>query len=398
MKVLLIDVNCKNGSTGNIVYNLYNYINSSGSEASICYGRGPKIEGKNIFKFGIDVETYLHAFLTRVTGFTGCFSFFSTQRLIRYIKDFNPDIVHIHELHAYFVNIKPLLKYLANKKIKVVHTLHCEFSYTGKCGHSCECERWKAECGKCPHLRDYPSTFWFDHTRHMFITKKRCFKLLEKPIYVVPSTWLYKRVQDSFLNNGEICLVHNGIDTSVFYKRDGADIKTLYNIPLDKKIILAIAPNLMSENKGGHYVLKLAQKMKDVFFILIGADGYQSTMNNVLSLGKIYDKKLLAEFYSIADIFLICSKNENFPTTCIEAVCCGTKVVGFDAGGAKEIATGNLGKFVPYGDMVALEKETRNALDDLDNHFDEFEKISQYYSNERMCSDYYKIYERSVKK
>lgn len=398
MKILLIDVNCKNGSTGNIVYNLYNYINSSGSEASICYGRGPKIEENNIFKFGIDVETYLHAFFTRISGFTGCFSFFSTQRLIRYIKSFNPDVVHIHELHAYFVNIKQLLKYLAKRRIKVVHTLHCEFSYTGKCGWSCECERWKHECGSCPHLKDYPSTLWFDHTKHMFRTKKKCFDLLDSPTYVVPSTWLYKRVQDSFLNNGEICLVHNGIDTSVFYKRDAADVKTLYNIPLDKKIILAIAPNLMSETKGGSYVLKLAQKMKDVFFILIGADGYQSTMDNVLSLGKIYDKKLLSEFYSIADIFLICSKNENFPTTCIEAVCCGTKVVGFDVGGTKEIATGNLGKFVSYGDMVALEKETKNALDDLDNYFDEFEKASQYYSNERMCSDYYKIYERSVKK
>ena len=87
MKVLLIDVNCKNSSTGNIVYNLYNYINSSGDEAAVCYGRGPKIEEKNIFKFGIDAETYLHALLTRITGFTGCFSFFSTRRLIKYIKE-----------------------------------------------------------------------------------------------------------------------------------------------------------------------------------------------------------------------------------------------------------------------------------------------------------------------
>lgn len=398
MRVLLIDVNCKNSSTGNIVYNLYNYINSSGGEAAVCYGRGAKIKEKNIFKFGIDAETYLHALLTRITGFTGCYSFFSTRRLIRFIDNFNPDVVHIHELHAYFVNIKQLLEYLAKKKIKVVHTLHCEFSYTGKCGHSVECEKWKNECGNCPHLKDYPSTIFFDHTRHMLKTKRRCFSLLVNPTYVVPSSWLYKRIQESFLGNGEISLVHNSIDTSVFYKRAETGLKARYNIPLDKKIVLAIAPGLMSENKGGHYVLKLAERMKDVFFVLIGADEEQYKLDNVVSLGKIYDKNVLSEFYSMADIFVICSKNENFPTTCIEAVCCGTRVAGFDAGGAKEVAPGNLGKFVPYGDINALEKEIRNTIDDSNNYNNEFEKIIRHYSNERMCSDYYDIYKRDIKK
>ena len=114
MKVLLIDVVCKYGSTGKIVYDLYNEINSRGDEAAICYGRGPKIKEKNIYKFGLDFETYLHALLTRFTGFTGCFSYFSTRRLIRFIKKFKPDVVHFHELHAYFLNVNRLLKFLKN--------------------------------------------------------------------------------------------------------------------------------------------------------------------------------------------------------------------------------------------------------------------------------------------
>ena len=107
MKILLIDVNCKNSSTGKILYDLYTGVNESGNEAAVCYGRGKKIKEHNIFKFGLDVETYIHALLTRITGFTGCFSPFSTIRLIRFIKKFKPDVVHIHELHAYFVNILP---------------------------------------------------------------------------------------------------------------------------------------------------------------------------------------------------------------------------------------------------------------------------------------------------
>ena len=97
MRVLLIDVNCNNGSTGKIVYDLYSNINSRGNTAAICYGRGPKIKEKNIYKFGIDIETYLHALLARITGYNGCFSYFSTKRLIKYIDCFKPDIIHIHE-------------------------------------------------------------------------------------------------------------------------------------------------------------------------------------------------------------------------------------------------------------------------------------------------------------
>ena len=109
MKVLLIDVNCKDSSTGRIVYDMYTSINSSGNIAAVCYGRGRELAEPNIIKFGLDWETALHAILTRITGYTGCFSYFSTRRLMKFIREFRPDVVHIHELHAYFVNTKPLL-------------------------------------------------------------------------------------------------------------------------------------------------------------------------------------------------------------------------------------------------------------------------------------------------
>ena len=109
MRVLLIDVNCKNSSTGKIVYDLYQGLVANGHDAAVCYGRGPLIEEDNIYKFGLDWETNIHAGLARITGLNGCFSPFSTKRLIAFMEKFKPDVVHIHELHAYFVNIAPVI-------------------------------------------------------------------------------------------------------------------------------------------------------------------------------------------------------------------------------------------------------------------------------------------------
>ena len=398
MKVLLIDVNCKNSSTGKIVYDLYSHINSVGDEAAICYGRGKKINEKNIFKFGLDAETYIHALLTRLTGYTGCFSPFSTRRLIRFIKKFKPDVVHIHELHAYFVNIKPLLKYLAKNKIKTVMTLHCEFAYTGKCGHSVECENWKTECKNCPHLHDYPASLFFDHTKHMFNQKKKLFNEIEDLTIVAPSSWLAERVKQSFFSGREIKVVHNGINTEIFSPKDTSDLKAKHNIADGEKIVLALAPNLMSSNKGGKYVLQLADMMKEqkVRFIMIGVDEEFTTENeNVIILPRIYDKELLAKYYSLADVFVICSERENFPTTCLEAQCCGAPVCGFDTGGIKETDVSGLGLFSCYKDLDGLYINMLKLLHEINMEPQQLSKNAiDKYSLTVMCSEYEKIYHK----
>ncbi len=395
----MIDVNCKSSSTGQIVYNLFTYLNQHGDNAAVCYGRGERIDEQGIYKFSLDWETRLHALLTRLTGYTGCFSFFSTRRLIRYIESFQPDTVHIHELHAYFVNIKQLLDYLAKKKIRVVHTLHCEFSYTGKCGHSVECEKWKTECGHCPHLRDYPSTWFFDHTKHMLRVKKNALLGLDHPVFTAPSSWLLNRMKESFLKDSHLALVYNSIDTAVFCPQNADTLREKHRLRKDQKVALALAPDLMSENKGGKYVLQLAERMKDVRFILIGANEPAYEKDNVVSLGKIYDKELLAQYYSLADVFVICSKNENFPTTCVEAVCCGTPVFGFDAGGTKETAPEPVGCFVRQGDIERLKNEITRYLCG-ERRIDEkaFASIREHYSIQRMAEEYRKLYENRGRK
>lgn len=362
MKVLLIDVNCKNSSTGRIVYDLYTNLNAAGDEAAICYGRGEKIREPNIYKFGLDWETKLHALLTRLTGRTGCYSSFSTRRLLDFLKDFRPDVVHIHELHAYFVNIKPLLRYLKKNGIKTIFTLHCEFMYTGKCGHAMDCQRWKSLCGHCPKVKDYPKSLGIDQTKQMFLEKKRLYEGFENLTITAPSQWLASRAGKSMLGAWECQVIHNGIDTAVFAPCDAEQLRSTLGIRPEEKVVLALAPHVMSEAKGGQQVLKLAQALPDVRFVIVGADEPPiETPANVILKGPIYDKGLLAQYYSLADLFVICSTRENFPTTCLEAQCCGTPVFGYDAGGTKETALGSTDGFVAYGDISALAERIAKA-------------------------------------
>lgn len=270
-KILLIDVNCKKSSTGKIVYDLYSSLRTDGRRAMICYGRGDLIEEEDIYKFGLDWETNIHAGLSRVTGYNGYFSAISTKRLIREIEKFKPDLIHIHELHAYFVNIRPLMEYIKAKNIPIVWTFHCEYMYTGKCGHAYECLKFQDRCGHCPAVHDYPKSLFFDKTANMLAMKKNVLSNLNFTI-VTPSQWLADRVKMSFLKDKMVKVIHNGIDTSVFQPVDPGDLRARLCIPEDYKIVLALAPNIMSETKGGQWVLKLADMMKNekVFFLLVG--------------------------------------------------------------------------------------------------------------------------------
>ena len=398
MKVLIIDVNCKHSSTGRIVYDLYTHLKENSHEVRVCYGRGPLIKEPDIYKFSSNIEVYFHALMTRITGLTGIYSPFATRRLIKLIEEFQPNVVHIHELHAYFVNISPLLKYLKINNIKTVWTFHCEFMYTGKCGHAYECEKWKSECGQCPQVKEYPKSFFFDFTRAMHRDKIRLFRDFNNLIIVTPSEWLANRVKQSFLKNKDIRVIHNGIDTqNVFYPRQYEDIKQKYNIK-DERIVLAVASNLMSENKGGQWVLELARRFKNenIKFFLIGVDDIDIVIReNVIMLGRTKDQQELAKYYSLADVTILPSKKETFSLVCAESLACGTPVIGFEAGAPSEIAPSGHGVFIPYGNIDEMKKKIEsifngsNVLDSREEHV-EFSRSN--YSNANMTESYMKLY------
>ena len=385
MKVLLIDVNCKYSSTGKIVYDLYRKLLEEGHDAAICYGRGKLIQEHNIYKFGVDWETFLHAGLSRITGLNGCYSSISTRRLIKYIEKFNPDVVHIHELHAYFVNIKPLINYLKKKKKKIVWTFHCEYMYTGKCGHAYDCMNFTKECGNCPAVKEYPKSLFLDRTRKMFREKKKMLEDLDFTI-VTPSKWLADRVKMSFLKNKHIEVIHNGVDTTIFFPRSGGELKKKFKISNNKHIILFVAPDVMSKRKGGDWALKLAEEMinDNVVFVFVGGGKRPDQIpENIVFAGEIYDQQILAQFYSMADVYLLCSEKETYSMTCAEAISCGTPVAGFRCGAPETVFKGVYAKFVEYGDLIGLKSAVIESFD-----VKKTMKVDADYSTEYMVKQY----------
>lgn len=382
MKVILVDVNYKYSSTGKIVHDLCNLLNQNGHEAKVLFGRGDKpLPEEDAIRISSVFEVYFHALLTRLTGLTGFFSFFATRRLIKEIKSFNPDVVHLHELHGYYVNFGKVIEFLKKQKIPTVWTFHCEFMYTGKCGLAYECEKWKSQCNKCPQVKEYPSSLFLDFTDYMFRHKKKLFDGFERLEIVTPSAWLANRVKCSFLQDKSISVVRNGIDTEeVFYPRETSELREKLQLDQDKKIILSVAPYIMDERKGGKWVLDLARQFgQDYLFILVGVDEFSGEApNNVLMLGRTKDQNELAQYYSLADIFLICSKRENFPTTCLEALSCGTPVIGFDEGGTAETAPFGYGHFVPYSDISGL----KALVDDF------YDKDCSIYKTPKECRQF----------
>lgn len=397
MRVLLLDVNCRYSSTGRIIYNLYEALNDGGNTAAIGYGRGPLVEGKNIYRFSPRWEIYYHALLARLTGRNGCFSPVATYRLVKLIQAFEPDVVHLNDMHGYFVNIYTLVRLLKQKKIKTVWTFHCEYMYTGKCGHAYECERWKESCGNCPQLKEYPKSILLDRTNRLFNEKKELFQEWKELTIVTPSEWLKERVRQSFLSSYRVEVVYNGVDTDVFRPVPDSRLRTELGIK-GEKVILAVAPKLMSDKKGGKYVIEAASRMKEskVKFVLVGnSENKIVSHKNIIDVGEINDISLLAQYYSMADVFVLCSKRETFSMTTAEALCCGTPVVGFLSGAPETIAIEEYSTFVEYGNaeklVEALEKEIgRNGKDAKDC----IASIARSrYSNKNMYDRYSKIYE-----
>jgi glycosyltransferase involved in cell wall biosynthesis len=392
MKILLIDVNCKSGSTGKLVYDLYSEINKNGDEAAIAYGRGKIIKEKNIFKFGIRLETNFHVLMNRLTGIHGSFSLFSTLRLINFIKRFKPEIIHLHELHGYFLNIVTLLKFLKKTRIKIIWTFHCEYMYEGKGFNS----HYNSSLNR---KNEYPKSLFFDLSRW---TVKRYQKTLENfpdLRIVTPSNWLLNNVKQSYLSKYSYKVIKNGVNQDIFkpYKYHGLLLKD--KIPINKKIVLTVAPDFTDPRKGGKIFLEVANKIlkldPNFAFIMVGNHNYLNLPNNVISIPRTSNQVELAKLYSLADVFLITSLIENFPTTCIEALSCGTPIIGFKGGGTEETAPSTFGYFFEKNEINELIDLILNSFQ-LFNNKKMLNSLLKYaqgtLSKNKMMNNYYNLY------
>jgi glycosyltransferase involved in cell wall biosynthesis len=368
--------------------------------SSFTFGRGENIKIKKVYKFTYKPEIYLHGFITRLTGYEGVGSYFSTKRLIKYIESKEIDLVHLHNIHGYYLNLS-FINYLKKNKYPVVWTFHDAWPFTGSCAYYFDCYKWKSGCGNCPNLKTYPKNY-IDQSKNMWIRKQELFSSGWKPVIITPSQWLANEANKSFLRNHRIKVINNGININTFKPRNNKNIREKLNIPLNKKVVLFVAADLEDKRKGAEYFFEALSYLKnDNYMVVAIGKEYNKQFNNIdieiKQLGYIHERESLSEIYSMSDVFCTTSLDEVFGLTVTEALSSGTPVVAFDVGGITEQIKNNCGFTVEVKKTKELAQKIALLLEDkkLNKKMSQKarEKAVNNYSIEKMVSEYIKVYD-----
>ena len=401
MKVLLLNCVYIQGSTGKIVVDTREYLIRNGIDTFVGYGNFLSEKTEKVFKFGTKWETKLFSILSKLGYAQYASSPVATYRLLHYIDEVCPDIVHLHCMNGYCVNLFSLLEYLAAKKIKTVVTHHAEFYYTGNCGYAYDCNGYSHQkCRKCPTPKQATNTKTFICPSHYSWKRMyNAFRSFDKNnlVFTAVSPWVKLRSSQSPIVNKFDChVVNNGLETSVFHRRQTSTftaIKEGYQFSV-LHVTAAFIPQDKDNIKGGYYVVEIAKRMPNVKFIIAASYVKVDTQlpENILVYGSVSDQDKLAELYSVCDTTLLTSKRETFSMVTAESLCCGTPVVGFKAGGPETIALDKYSRFVEYGDIASLEKVLSEVLKTKYDHEIMSQEAQSVYSKERMASEFLNIY------
>lgn len=331
-----------NGSTGGIMMKEHRELLAAGEDSFAFWGRGRAGEGDRELRFATDAEVRLDALQTRLDGKAGFHSKAATRRLLERLDEINPDVVHLHNLHGYYVNIEMLFEWLAAHNCKVEWTLHDCWAFTGHCAYFTyvKCDKWKVGCGNgCPQLGTYPSTLSRSSCQWNYKQKKRLFTLVPegRMKLITPSQWLANLVGESFLSEYPVEVRHNTIDTGVF-KPTPSDFRERYGIG-DKFMVLGVA-SPWTERKGLADFVRLAGELDSERYaiVLVGLSEKQvkEMPAGIVGLARTDSREELAGIYSTANVFFNPTREDNYPTTLLEAQACGTCVLTYSVGGCVE--------------------------------------------------------------
>lgn len=341
-------------STGKIMRGIGDLAINSGWESYIAYSRtrdGIIPHSSKLVPVGDFFDLFAHAAATRLFDAHGLASKRGTKELIGKIKEIKPDVVHIHNLHGYFINYPMLCEFLEESGIPVVWTVHDCWLFTGHCYHysSAGCDRWKTGCHSCPLKTSFPASWLLDRSSRNYELKKKSFTGMKNLHLVTVSEWMRNEIRQSFLADVPCQVIHNGIDLDVF-KPSGAT---------DRKYVLAVA-SIWLENKGFSDLIRLSKSLpEDVSLVMVGrmdAEQEKALPGNIIHIPRTEDSQELAKLYSGAIAFLNPTWQDNYPTVNLEAIACGTPVITYRTGGSPESVTDKTGFIVEQGDIDGIAK------------------------------------------
>lgn len=358
MKVLIINAVCGVGSTGRITSDMHDALIENGHECKIAFGLGAvhRVPASDTFKFNNWIGYYTHNAVSRITDRAGFYSPIATMRLIRMIREYDPDLIQLHNLHGYYLNVHMLFDFLAAFDRPVVWTLHDCWPVTGHCAYftMANCDRWKTGCHHCVQTGSYPASYVFDRSRKNWEQKKDLFTSVKSMTIVTPSQWLADIVSESYLSAYPVQVIHNGIDLQTF-KPSLSGFREKNGLQ-EKVIILGVAI-VWDYRKGLGDFVKLSKLLNDHYkIVLVGLNGEQlaSLPENILGISRTDSVAELAQIYTTADVFVNTTYEDNFPTVNIEALACGTPVITYKTGGSPEAVDKTCGAVVETGNISAL--------------------------------------------
>ena len=365
MKVLFVNLVYGTGSTGKIIADIMDLLKKNGNDVKALYGTGEQSHNADAVKVSGKLGYYFHNAASRLTDHAGLYSWAATRKIIREIKAFQPDLIHLHTLHGFYVNYEMLFRFLKEADIPVVWTLHDCWAFTGHCTHfsQAKCTQWQTECQDCKLLRRYPRCYWRGDVRRNFLRKKRAFTGVKNLTITTPSQWLAEQAARSFLKDYPCVVLPNGIDRAIFHPQP-SNLREKYHLE-GKRIVLGVA-NTWNVRKGLPDLLTLAGRLgSDYQVVLIGLIEKQlpNIPSNVLGLLRTANQIELAQWYTAADVFVNPTYEDTFPSVDLEAQACGTPVVVYETDGCPETVMPGNGLLIPQGDMQALENAVKTIAD-----------------------------------
>lgn len=402
MKVLQISIEVNSGSVGRIAEQIGQTVIESGSQSYLTYARNNLPSTSEVIKIGTSKDVYFHVLQTRIFDNHAFGSVQPTKNLIKKIDEIDPDIIHLHHLHGYFINIEILFNYLAKKDKPIIWTFHDCWSFTGHCAYFeyVNCNKWVDGCYDCEQKNEYPKSVLFDRSKKNYIEKKALFNSVKNMVIVPVSYWLGDLVKQSFLKNYPVEVIQNGIDIDTFVPRlDYQDVKDRYKIN-SEFIILGVA-STWEPRKGLKYFIELDKSLpEDSLIVIVGLTKSQqenlpSSMIGIQRTESIAD---LVALYSMADVFVNPTLEDTFPTTNLESLACGTPVITFETGGSVESVSEDTGIVVPKGNTQVL----LNAIEEVRNNTKSFythncrARAIKLYNKKIKFQEYINLYKRLI--
>ena len=386
MRVLLVNSVASEGSTGKIVSDLYRAYLREGFECMVAYGRGKGNDEIQTYKIGNRLDFYVHAIGTRILDDHGLMSKRATNKFIKFIENYSPDIIHLHNIHGYYLNINILFKYLKRANKKIIWTMHDCWAFSPGAAYIDYLDdgRLPNEKRYTDDKKQYPKTSFFRRPQRNYLLKKSLFSGLEGIEIITPSLWLASLMSDSFFCQYEIETIYNGIQLEKFI----GGSRTLTNDR--KKVILGVA-NVWDERKGLPYFNQIAEHFPSHQVIIVGGISNGKLHSKILHIERTSNIEELSLLYRQADVFVNPTLADNFPTTNLESLAAGTPIVAFDTGGNAEVVDDSVGKLVEVN-TEALIAGIETVLENTQNNYEKNCKMrSLNFSREKMCENYVRM-------